>query len=106
MDRVIKDGMVAVLVSPGFGAGFHTWNNIPNLCFCPYIVNHILNGTRDEIKESEIKKCYNLAEDLYISSIGLEDIEVEWVPQGTNFAINEYDGNESIQYLSDIAIIA
>ena len=106
MDRVIKDGMVAVLVSPGWGAGFHTWNDIPNLCFCPYIVNHILNGTRDEIKESEIKKCYNLAEDSYISPIGLEDIEIEWVPQGTNFAIIEYDGNESIQYLSDIAIIA
>lgn len=106
MDRVIKDGMVAVLVSPGFGAGFHTWNDIPNLCFCPYIVNHILNDTKDEIEESEIKKFYNLAESDYVSTSGLDDVVIEWLPQGTHFTIDEYDGNESIEYLSDIAIIA
>lgn len=102
MDRVIKDGMVAVLVSPGF----HTWNDIPNLCFCPYIVNHILNGTEDEIKESEINKFYNLAEDDYVSTSGLGSVVIEWLPQGTQFTIDEYDGNESIEYLSDIAINA
>ena len=106
MDRVIKDGKVAVLVAPRYGAGFHTWNVIPNLCFCPYIVNHILNGTRDEIKESEIKKFYNLTDDEYVSTHGLEDVEIEWVPQGTHFTINEYDGSETIQYLPVIAIIA
>lgn len=106
MDRVIKDGMVAVLVSPGFGAGFHTWNDIPDLCFCPYIVNHILNGTKDEISVSEIKKFYNLPDDKYVSTIGLEDVVIEWLPQGTHFTIDEYEGNESIEYLSNIAIIA
>lgn len=106
MDRVIKDGMVAVLVSPGFGAGFHTWNGIPNLCFCPYVVNHILNGTKDEISVSEIKKFYNISEDIYVSTIGLEDVVIEWLPQGTQFTIDEYDGKETIQILSDIAIIA
>lgn len=106
MDRVIKDGMVAVLVSPGYGAGFHTWNDIPNLCFCPYIVNHILNGTEDEINESGIKKFYNLAKDEWVSTLGLDAVVIEWLPQGTQFTIDEYDGKETIQYLSDIAIIA
>ena len=106
MDRVIKDGMVAVLVSPGWGAGFHTWNDIPNLCFCPYIVNHILNGTRDQIQESEIKAFYNISHVDYLSTSGLDDVEIQWVPQGTAFTIDEYDGNESIQYLTDISIIA
>lgn len=106
MDRVIKDGKVAVLVSPGWGAGFYTWNNIPNLCFCPYIVNHILNGTESQIQESEIKKIYGLTENDYLSTSGLEDVEIVWVEQGTSFTINEYDGNESIQYLSDISITA
>lgn len=106
MDRVIRDGMVAVLVSPGFGAGFHTWNDIPNLCFCPYIVNHILNGTKDEIEESEINKFYNLAEDDYVSTSGLGSVVIEWIPQGTQFTIDEYDGNETIEYISDISIIA
>ena len=106
MDRVIQDGMVAVLISPSFGAGFHTWNDIPNLCFCPYIVNHILNGTKNEIEESEIKKIYNLADDEWVSTIGLEDVVIEWLPQGTQFTIDEYDGSETILLLSDIAIIA
>lgn len=30
MDKVIKDGKVAVLYSPGFGAGWFTWNNHHN----------------------------------------------------------------------------
>lgn len=106
MDRVIKDGRVAVLVSPGYGAGFHTWNDIPNLCFCPYIVNHILNGTEDEINESGIKKFYNLAKDEWVSTLGLDDVVIEWLPQGTQFTFDVYDGNETIQILSDIAIIA
>lgn len=106
MDRVIKDGKVAVIISPGFGAGFHTWNDIPNLCFCPYVVNHILNGTKDDIDVDEIKKYYGLPEDDWISTIGLEKAEIQWLPQGTHFTIDEYDGSETIQYIDSIAIIA
>lgn len=104
MDRVINDkGEVAVLVSPNFGAGFHTWNNIHDLCFCPYIVNHILNGTRDLIDEAELSKIY---ESDYISTVGLKDVVIQWLPQGTHFTIDEYDGAECILLLNDIAIIA
>ena len=32
-----------------------------------------------------------------IYSGGLEDLQIEWVPVGTLFQVNEYDGNESIE---------
>ena len=28
---------------------------------------------------------------------GLRDLQIEWIPQGTQFIVNDYDGNESIQ---------
>jgi len=33
---------------------------------------------------------------------GLEDLEVKWLPIGTKFRIDEYDGSESIELLGDI----
>ena len=51
-------------------------------------------------------KFYNLSEDDYVSTSGLGDVVIEWLPQGTHFTIDEYDGNETIEYISDIAIIA
>jgi hypothetical protein len=31
---------------------------------------------------------------------GAEDVRLEWVPQGSQFRIHEYDGSESIRYLT------
>jgi hypothetical protein len=28
---------------------------------------------------------------------GLEDLQIEWMPEGTQFQVNEYDGSESIE---------
>jgi hypothetical protein len=28
---------------------------------------------------------------------GLRDLQIEWMPEGTEFIVNDYDGNESIQ---------
>jgi hypothetical protein len=34
MEKVIKSGLVAVLISPDFGAGWSTWNSeIPEIIF-------------------------------------------------------------------------
>jgi hypothetical protein len=39
MDKVIRDGQVAVLYSPGFGAGWYSWNReMPELLFEPNLV--------------------------------------------------------------------
>ena len=92
MDKKIKDGMVAVLYSPGFGAGWSTWNpDLPQLLFDPVIVQMVEDRVTDETIELYCKSVYG---DKYFG--GSEDLAIEWVPQGTEFVVHEYDGGETI----------
>jgi len=54
MQKVIRDGKVAVLISPGFGGGWHTWNHVDELLFHPVLVNMVENGLRSDIDEAFI----------------------------------------------------
>ena len=93
MDKVIKDDLVAVLISPGFGAGWYSWEHEESMLFDPGLVQLILQGASfDEKLEYTSTKW----PDAYMG--GLEDLEVQWVPVGTEFMIDEYDGSESIVY--------
>jgi hypothetical protein len=92
--RVIKNGKVAVAISRGFGAGWSTWEDISP--FEPKVIEMILSGKKDEITEEWCKE--NLGKDIYTG--GVDGLEVEWIPIGISFSINEYDGEESI-YRSD-----
>ena len=98
MDKVIRDGKVAVLYSPGFGAGWYSWHDIEQLLYDPVLVGMV------ESKASEdtiIEYCHEKYDpDGYFG--GAEDLTIEWVPIGTEFRINEYDGSESIEYKDDM----
>jgi hypothetical protein len=95
MEKVIKEGKVAVLISHGFGAGWYTWNsNHKQLLFHHKIV---------EITEEWV------LENLSIPNIycgGAEDLTIHWLPEGTAFSVEEYDGAESLRLIEDLAIIA
>jgi hypothetical protein len=93
-EKVVRDGMVAVLVSPGFGAGWYTWNQqYPELVFDPIIVDMVLNEVDYHEIESYIDGKYG--EDVYTG--GASDLVVKWVPVGARFRIEEYDGAESLK---------
>jgi hypothetical protein len=96
MNKLILEGKVAVLYSPGFGAGWYTWNyEHPEILFDPAIVKLV-----EEKKFDELKTFVELKyPDIYTG--GMEDLEVEWVSEGTLFKVNEYDGSESIEYKED-----
>ena len=94
MDRVIKDGHVAVLFSPGFGAGWYTWNTqYPQLMFDPVVVAHLLMENPQPMDDLD-----KYLEDKYpeIYTGGLRDLRIRWVPEGTQFRIHEYDGSETV----------
>ena len=96
-ERVVRDGKVAVLVSPGFGAGWYTWHGLLELVFDPIVVEMVESGRHSEI-ESYIDNKY--PEDTpYIG--GASDLEVMWVPVGAQFRIDEYDGSESLVLASE-----
>ena len=93
--KVVQDGKVAVLVSPGFGAGWSTWADAElreRLLFEHNVVNFLLEDPQDV--ERVLAYMTLTYPDTYTG--GLEDLIVVWVPQGVKFRIHEYDGAESL----------
>jgi len=92
MDKLSKNGKVAVLYSPGFGAGWYTWNtDTPEILFDPAIVKFVEKEKWDEL-ETYVALKYP---DIYTG--GMKDLKVAWIPEGTLFRVDDYDGNESIE---------
>ena len=88
MEKIVRDGMVAVAVSGGFGAGWSTWNEINPM---DARFNQLfLDDKVDEV----VRICDD--EDLGYAG-GARDVEIVWVPIGTEFIITEYDGSESLE---------
>jgi len=96
MEKVIKDGKVGVLVSPGFGAGFYTWGYPEEAIFDPTLIELVEN----EKWQEAIDYCESKWEDGY--SGGVQDLIVAWIDEGTKFIIEEYDGYESIKFFDEV----
>lgn len=97
MEKVIRDGKVAVLVSPGFGAGWYTWNQrCPECLYDADMVAWVEAGKTGPMPDLEAK--YELE---YFYDGGAHDLVVYWLPEGTQFRINEYDGSESLVLASE-----
>lgn len=95
MRKVVKDGKVAVLVSPGYGSGW-AYCLPKEAAFLPEMVEAVLRGANYE----ELKIIHDeFYPDEYDG--GLYSLEVQWVPEGTHFIIDEYDGNEKILVLNE-----
>lgn len=101
MDKVIRDGKVAVLYSPGYGAGWSTWNDCPECLFDPDIVALVESGVSEEAISEKAKEKWSGNNSCFYSG-GARDLTIEWIPEGTQFIVHEYDGSESIRYIEDI----
>lgn len=92
MNKLVRDGRVAVLYSPDYGSGWYTWNaDTPEILFDPAIIKLLEEEKFDELKTYVTLKYPNM----YTG--GLYELQVAWVPEGKQFRINEYDGAESIE---------
>ena len=95
-----ENGEVAVIYSPGFGAGWYTWNSLKDcngadpreLIFDKTLVEMILASK--SIKELEKYVVEKWGGGVYCGGLG--DCKVTFFPEGTEFVIEEYDGSESI----------
>ena len=98
MDKLIRDGKVAVLISTGWGAGWSTWNTeSPEMLFDPTLVQMVEdNADMSELVAYAEKQWPNAYHG------GLDELVVLWIEQGTEFRVTEYDGAESIQIKQDI----
>ena len=99
MNKLERDGKVAVVISPGHGAGWSTWNDYEFreiLCMDAEIAQAVLDKNIGEVVRFAKEKC---GKDVYITR-NLE-LKVEWVSKGERFEISEYDGYEEIVIYSD-----
>ena len=104
MEKVIKDDKVAVCYSPGYGAGWYTWDAPLELVFHPKIVEMVLAHRQHEINTDWLRSNIGIEyEDVFCG--GAYTLEVKWLPVGSKFIIEEYDGHESIRVLGDIDFI-
>lgn len=106
MTKVIRDGLVAVIYSPGYGAGWSTWAEHPErdlLLFEPDIVQLVLDRDAGDITTTEFLDQVDMIWQLkqYESYCSPDKLCVVWLPVGTKFRINEYDGSESIMLQQD-----
>jgi hypothetical protein len=119
-NKVYFEEKVAVLISGGYGAGWHSWNKKNTDCLTnPQIVELVLEkeSLEDELKKlnwavrdksevkkkltSKIKQIEELAETLYSKEFysgGSAGLYIEWMEEGSQFKIEEYDGNESVLF--------
>ena len=94
MEKVVRDGKVAVIVSPGWGAGWSTWGD-SKICFDPILVKWIEDG---KVGPAPLDHYGEAAP----YGGGLRDAEIHWIDEGTAFRITEYDGYESIELIGEI----
>lgn len=80
-----------VLISPGFGAGWSTWND-SEMAVDKDLIELFEHGcTIDEMVELCVAKGYG---EPYMGGFG--KLEVTEVPKGCHFQIKEYDGSEYV----------
>lgn len=100
MTKCIRNGQVAILYSPGYGAGWSTWetSHAEFMLHDEKLVELVESESTDKEFEEYVESVYP---DEHICCLGFDQLQVVWVPVGTQFRITEYDGFESIEFNND-----
>lgn len=95
-----EDGEVGILVSYGYGAGWSTWND-KELAYDKRIIEKWLE------KVSADEMCSYVKSLGYIKPYmgGYKQLELVFVPRGTLFRIDEYDGAEALETFDNAGFI-
>ena len=122
-ENVKGEKLTIILYSPGFGAGWGTWNDLA-IAYDERLIEWLINNVDDsEFKYAmpyvsaddtiEISEFFDhdafeefvkaLYPDTYCG--GLRDLTVYFAPTGTKILIEEYDGSESINKIDDLPYI-
>ena len=102
MEKVTREGKVAVLVSDGYGAGWYSWNEDKRLLFHPKLVDMVEQKRNSEITDEWVLE--NIGIEMYAG--GARGLSIVWIEEGTAFEIDEYDGAESLKTLSSLTLVA
>jgi len=100
--KVFRDEKVAVLYSPNYGTGWYTAHKNEELLFDYKLVEMV-----------EAKKGYNEIVAYCIEKYGRNinlggafDLQIAWLPIGSEFTIQNHDGFETIKMKDEINILS
>lgn len=104
--RTVNDEtLVGVLRSLTYGSGWSTWapEYSRNMIFDYDIISFIVRNSKNECTNSlsyeDLRLLNALINQKYPSFVTMPTyLTVDWVPMGSTFRIEEYDGAESIRY--------
>lgn len=101
---LVENGKMAVAVSPGYGAGWSTWNE-KELAYDKRVIELIMMYQAKDITEDEFKERLEGLGYHNTYCGGLDQICIRWVPLGMLFRIDVYDGSEAIETVEDMRLI-
>lgn len=87
-----------VLISPGYGAGWSTWE-CPEMAFDERLIRAFECGISEEDMQALCVECGYTPFGNAPYMGGFSQLRIVEVPSGTVFRIHEYDGSESIETL-------
>jgi hypothetical protein len=100
--KVIRDGKVAVLYSPNYGCGWYTAHKNEQLLF-DYKVVEMVESQQNYLNiVSYCIETYGKG----INVGGAFDLQIEWIPVGSEFIIQNHDGFETIIMKDKIQFIS
>ena len=93
MEKLMMGNNVAVLYTADFGAGWFSWNRFnPECIFDPEIAKMVGLGVSAEQIQKYAEKKYGAE----FCAAGADKLAIKWLPEGTKFYIEEYDGRETV----------
>ena len=104
--KLIRNGKLAVLYSPGYGGGFSTWcyKHKVEIATDSRIVKRVLKEEEEEefneIKIEDLLKSLGYDESLGYNVNAAKNLQVAWVPVGSLWCVEEEDGNEYVNILT------
>ena len=95
-----EDFKVPVIYSPGYGAGWSTWN--PDSC-SEFLLHDegivdLINSNLRSLIPSYIRRNLPDKDQLgFLSLSGHTSLEIRWLDAGTFFRIQQYEGYETVE---------
>ena len=96
MNKVIRNGRVAVIHSCDWGAGWYSWHGVEELLYLPQLVESLERPWSDTYETRTRPMLEKVLTEHNLQTNFIPDSVITWVPVGSRFFVSEYDGVETV----------
>ena len=96
MNKVVRNGRVAVIHSCDWGAGWYSWHGVEELLYLPQLVESLERPWSDTYETRTRPMLEKVLTEHNLQTNLIPDLAITWVPVGSRFFVLEYDGVETV----------